>query len=90
MITFRREIVTQVVGYQDISQTRSIDDFYCQRSSVCPYVILCSIPGAGVVFGNVSLSDSLSPSQRICACGNSSCPPRNPIKIGLAHWLQIT
>lgn len=45
-ITFRREIVSQVVGYQYISQIRSIDDFYCQRRSVCPCVILCSTPGA--------------------------------------------
>lgn len=67
MITFRREIVSQVVGYEYISQTRSIYDFYCQRSSVCPYVVLCSIPGAGlcVVFGNEPLSVAQSLNLRM-------------------------
>lgn len=100
MVTFRREIVSRVVGYQYISQTRSIDDFYCRRSSVCPYVWMYVFVLIMYVFCaqfqeqgyalSLATNLSLSPSQRICACGNSSCPPRNPIKIGLARWLQIT
>lgn len=88
-ITFRGEIVSQVVRYQYISQTRSIDDFTVNEV-VFVLVLFCTQFQEQGYSLSLATNLSLSPSQRICACGNSACPPRNPIKIGLAHWLQIT
>lgn len=59
MITFRREIVSQVVGYQYISQTRCIDDF-----TVNEVVLFCTQfqePG----YGNEPLSVAQSTSLRV-------------------------
>lgn len=62
-ITFRAEIVSQVVRYQYISQTRSIDDFTVNEV-VFVLVLFCTLfQEQGYAF-SLATNLSLSPSQR--------------------------